>query len=240
MIASVEESNTRLVRLTLIFNDSVIEDKWPSNSRFNIRYWQRIRKSFKNTHQESEWLFKRLVASIIARREYLKRQHQSTINIYEPQSSTHNSEVNQLAFTMTENVFLTRELSDLCSTQGWNSFDESIKSRFNHIYNAKIKMQADGFPIICPYCRTQIMISNQKQWERHVSTDLKPYMCTFKECNWRMFSNCDDWFSHELQYHRREWVCQQCRVDPFSSSLLSTHTSHRNIVWFCLALIKLV
>jgi hypothetical protein len=34
----------------------------------------------------------------------------------------------------------------------------------------------------------------------------------------RMFRSRNEWFSHELQNHRREWVCQQCQHAPFSSS----------------------
>jgi hypothetical protein len=62
-----------------------------------------------------------------------------------------------------------------------------------------------------------------------VFRDLKPYVCTFKECDLRMFRSRHEWFAHELQVHRREWVCQYCHQEPFataasfSNHLVSTH-----------------
>ena len=47
--------------------------------------------------------------------------------------------------------------------------------------------------------------------------DLKPYVCTFKECNLRMFQSRNEWLAHELQAHRREWTCPHCQAAPFSS-----------------------
>jgi len=32
-----------------------------------------------------------------------------------------------------------------------------------------------------------------------------------------MFRSRNEWFAHELQYHRREWVCQFCDHIPFMS-----------------------
>lgn len=54
--------------------------------------------------------------------------------------------------------------------------------------------------------------------------DLKPYVCTFKECDLRMFRSRHEWFAHELQVHRREWACEYCHHEPFSTAeLFSTH-----------------
>lgn len=39
-----------------------------------------------------------------------------------------------------------------------------------------------------------------------------------------MFRSRSEWFAHELQNHRREWVCQQCHNAPFSSS--SSYKKH--------------
>ena len=33
-----------------------------------------------------------------------------------------------------------------------------------------------------------------------------------------MFRSRNEWFAHELQYHRREWVCQFCDHNPFKSA----------------------
>lgn len=33
-----------------------------------------------------------------------------------------------------------------------------------------------------------------------------------------MFRSRNEWFAHELQVHRREWICLQCQHQPFTSS----------------------
>ena len=40
-------------------------------------------------------------------------------------------------------------------------------------------------------------------------TDLTPYVCTFEQCAKAdaMFESRSEWYTHELQFHRREWVC---------------------------------
>ena len=40
-------------------------------------------------------------------------------------------------------------------------------------------------------------------------TDLAPYVCTFEQCSKAetMFESRSEWYTHELQFHRREWAC---------------------------------
>jgi hypothetical protein len=90
-----------------------------------------------------------------------------------------------------------------------------------------------GKPFKCPYCYTEQMVKNKTAWKyelvldpyersvadlyrSHVFHDLKPYICTFKECDLKMFRSRNEWFAHELQNHRREWVCSTC-VKSFQS-----------------------
>lgn len=44
---------------------------------------------------------------------------------------------------------------------------------------------------------------------KHVLTDLTPYVCTFEQCVKveAMFESRSAWYAHELQFHRREWLC---------------------------------
>jgi len=49
----------------------------------------------------------------------------------------------------------------------------------------------------------------------------------------RMFRSRNEWFAHELQCHRREWVCQYCQHKAFgSAAAYSTHleSSHPTIL----------
>jgi hypothetical protein len=51
-------------------------------------------------------------------------------------------------------------------------------------------------------------------------------VCTFKECDLRMFRSRNEWFAHELQNHRREWTCPYCDHVPFSGkAMFSKHVT---------------
>lgn len=62
----------------------------------------------------------------------------------------------------------------------------------------------------------------------HVLSDLKPYVCTFEDCELKLFSDRQTWFSHELKDHRKEWNCHFCAHSPFgTSTVYQAHlTSH--------------
>ncbi|RYP55838.1 hypothetical protein DL771_012305 [Monosporascus sp. 5C6A] len=49
-------------------------------------------------------------------------------------------------------------------------------------------------------------------WKRHVFRDLRPYTCTFEECQsaGKLFVSRNDWIYHELQVHRRQFACRDC------------------------------
>ncbi|KAI8633213.1 hypothetical protein F5Y19DRAFT_417157 [Xylariaceae sp. FL1651] len=62
----------------------------------------------------------------------------------------------------------------------------------------------------CPYCRTIQNVANRLEWKRHVFFDLQPYVCTFEHCLSQPFESRHEWFQHELDNHRRQWVCTLC------------------------------
>ena len=52
---------------------------------------------------------------------------------------------------------------------------------------------------------------------KHIFQDLKPYVCTFEECDLKMFADRNTWLTHELQVHRIEWCCPFCNHPPLQS-----------------------
>ncbi|KAF8539019.1 hypothetical protein BDD12DRAFT_116666 [Trichophaea hybrida] len=76
-----------------------------------------------------------------------------------------------------------------------------------------------GEPFRCPYCFAIISVSGPRLWRRHVFQDLRPYVCTFRDCPKAgyLFSSQHDWFEHETELHRREWYCNACS-EPYSSA----------------------
>lgn len=55
--------------------------------------------------------------------------------------------------------------------------------------------------------------------------DLKAYVCTFEHCAKpdQLFEYRHDWHDHEMQAHRREWVCEDCRKTFYTRSEIITH-----------------
>ena len=58
---------------------------------------------------------------------------------------------------------------------------------------------------------------------KHLFQDLKPYVCTFEECDLKIFADRSSWFSHELQVHRIEWCCPFCTHSPLQSLVSFEH-----------------
>ncbi|KAH7232666.1 hypothetical protein B0J15DRAFT_409016, partial [Fusarium solani] len=83
-----------------------------------------------------------------------------------------------------------------------------------------------GEPIECPYCRTIQVLANRA--EKHIFSDLQPYVCTFKDCISELFATRQEWFSHEINTHRQDWVCIHCGDSKIFHSL-SALKSHLGI-----------
>lgn len=69
----------------------------------------------------------------------------------------------------------------------------------------------------CPLCWNIQSIQSESSWRKHAFSDLRPYLCTFKECDLKFFSERGDWFDHEMQHHRAKWHCHFCERDDFRS-----------------------
>ncbi|KFY11671.1 hypothetical protein V491_07104 [Pseudogymnoascus sp. VKM F-3775] len=74
----------------------------------------------------------------------------------------------------------------------------------------------------CPYCSTTLDAKAMLQrdlWKKHVFRDLRPYLCTFEQCEnpEKLYLTRHDWIYHETQMHRRQWICASCSQQKFSS-----------------------
>jgi len=72
----------------------------------------------------------------------------------------------------------------------------------------------------CPFCFGIETISDELEWRQHAFQDLRAYVCTLgrAECDNCFFGNSRTWFEHEMQCHRRTWLCIICQAGPFQSS----------------------
>ncbi|UKZ89703.1 uncharacterized protein TrAFT101_004742 [Trichoderma asperellum] len=106
------------------------------------------------------------------------------------------------------------------------SDSSSIRSDMSARVPPMPPMGQEGKPFECPCCFLMIEAKNRGKWKRHVFSDMRPYVCTFTDCKEpdRLFSSRHDWYSHELAFHRRTWVCISGCLRQFTSeSAYETH-----------------
>ena len=85
-----------------------------------------------------------------------------------------------------------------------------------------------GEPYLCYFILTTYILSPSfscvciqidQIFSQHLFTDLRPYVCTFEQCDLKLFPDRHTWFEHELECHRLEWYCPLCSHQPFTSEL---------------------
>ena len=72
---------------------------------------------------------------------------------------------------------------------------------------------SQNVPFMCPYCYQLIQLENfDDDWEYHVYSDLRPYICTFGNCaqESQLYDSYTEWSEHEWLFHRCEWACHIC------------------------------
>ncbi|KLJ12440.1 hypothetical protein EMPG_12517 [Blastomyces silverae] len=70
----------------------------------------------------------------------------------------------------------------------------------------------------CPFCfrmKKMKKFKNEHVWRRHVFADLRPYVCTFPECDVPYYGDINQWFQHEMQNHRVSYTCRICNSKTF-------------------------
>lgn len=84
----------------------------------------------------------------------------------------------------------------------------------------------EGPPFECPYCYYIITIENTREWQKHIFTDILPYVCTEIDCATphKAYRSKRDWVNHHARVHSTEHEIQphvppaELRSAPFSSS----------------------
>ncbi|KAI5792247.1 hypothetical protein FPQ18DRAFT_378468 [Pyronema domesticum] len=92
----------------------------------------------------------------------------------------------------------------------------------------------DKGPFQCPYCYIIVETENRASWKKHVFQDLRPYICTFKDCSQgsHLYKGRHEWFAHESEMHRREWFCSKCKKAFPSSNTFREHLfkKHKHLI----------
>jgi tetratricopeptide (TPR) repeat protein len=93
-----------------------------------------------------------------------------------------------------------------------------------------VEVSRDATTFECPFCWTVQDIQRDSVWRKHVFRDLKPYICTFDDCDIKLFSDRREWFEHELSYHRAQWCCGFCGKDDIRSlKVFKDHVRSRHM-----------
>ncbi|KAK0644432.1 hypothetical protein B0T16DRAFT_196787 [Cercophora newfieldiana] len=83
----------------------------------------------------------------------------------------------------------------------------------------------------CPFCFGIQTISKELEWRKHAFYDLRAYVCTLggPECENCLFGDSRAWFDHEMQCHRKAWVCIICQAGPFKApEEMQRHAARRH------------
>ena len=80
----------------------------------------------------------------------------------------------------------------------------------------------------CPFCFTMCPRKTfVKGWETHIFRDLRPYVCTYKDCKEQdqQYDSLTDWITHEASKHRNVLGQPGHRQESASSRIREEHTS---------------
>ncbi|KAF8244014.1 hypothetical protein K440DRAFT_610832 [Wilcoxina mikolae CBS 423.85] len=148
------------------------------------------------------------------------RKTQTTVSTYVPRQPTTSDTASETAHSQTS---YSTSVGGLDSTQG-------PRLMINVPPPPNPESTLSGKPFPCPYCFSIISVSGSRLWRRHVFQDLRPYVCTFRDCAMAgyLFSSQHDWFEHETELHRREWFCNGCRESYSSASSFRQHLQNKH------------
>ncbi|KAI0150957.1 hypothetical protein BJ166DRAFT_378545 [Pestalotiopsis sp. NC0098] len=212
----------------------------PFTDLFDINY---VRERYpKLDRPESQWLLERLGRAITIRRQFLRyfrehkerlagsSQHSDSLNPHSVKASTfdhsrfaknkeptHEDAEDVASYiSVTTSVAVPPEDTTLQLPTLSDIKKRGPKEISPRVDELQPTSQSDEF-FECPLCAGVISIKHERSWKLHVHEDLKSYICCLGKglCDSKMFGNQREWFNHELENHRHEWICIVCRQGPF-------------------------
>ncbi|PON21401.1 hypothetical protein TGAM01_v209702 [Trichoderma gamsii] len=95
---------------------------------------------------------------------------------------------------------------------------ETIRSQSRKVQSVRVpplpKGAKDGMPFSCIACNSNVVITNNSDWKRHIYLDLQPYACLDVSCSYSStaFESREKWISHLALDHGMEpsWDSLEC------------------------------
>ncbi|KAI5849907.1 hypothetical protein BZA05DRAFT_339219 [Tricharina praecox] len=196
---------------------------------------QHISNKFPGAHP---YLVERLGRSNTRRRQLLRYHelhHDKVAGRYgtsKKRPATHTlSATTVTAYERTTEENTLEQLSDAGFSQ--TSYSSSVygiveKLRVPPPPSQQCAFQGEAFQ--CPYCFIITTVTGQKSWKKYFFRDLRPYVCTFKECpkSDHLFDNRNEWYQHEMKMHRREYFCNACHETLSSHAKFQEHLREKH------------
>jgi tetratricopeptide (TPR) repeat protein len=229
----------------------------PFDERFDIDY---VSHKFPMLNiEKKEWFKERVGKAITQRRQYLRyaRDHRDKLarepkDLWQPEDigprtillpvlsqagKTNLTKPTSTLAPTTASTLLGEKLAideeDLSDNQSQTSYAVSLgeDDHESHLrLPSLVEVSRDATTFECPFCWTVQDIQRDGIWRKHVFRDLKPYICTFEDCDIKLFSDRREWFEHELSYHRAQWCCDFCGKDDIRSlKVFKDHVRSRHM-----------
>ena len=81
----------------------------------------------------------------------------------------------------------------------------------------------------CPFCFRIQRCKNDRVWRNHIFSDIRPYVCTFPNCDAPYYGDINAWFQHEISCHRVVYKCFICSdATSYSEKTYVAHLKERH------------
>ncbi|KAH7327481.1 hypothetical protein BKA65DRAFT_68013 [Rhexocercosporidium sp. MPI-PUGE-AT-0058] len=251
LLSAIKTANSSLMDISIVIRNTPTRDDYvKAAARYSLdSHWDvsHVDAKFGSAKRSSDWLIQRLGKSITRRRQYLtyRKEHhdklskdwdeppKEVIMLDKEEKEAPPTVALTKATTYVEGLPAPpKDGSEVGSFETETSYQQTVAGDIEDHLLTVPPPPAEAFegvpfefghPFQCPYCWTEQNVKSRNAWKKHVFRDLRPYVCTFKECNLRMFRSRNEWFAHELQAHRREWTCATCSKLFASKSSFKSH-----------------
>ncbi|KAJ4349536.1 uncharacterized protein N0V89_008152 [Didymosphaeria variabile] len=231
---------TSLFRIAIMIRKSTSTDRFAkaslsryaqSDPSFEIKHV--LEKFPLLSNANKDWLSTRLGVANSQRRGYLSyvRDHQRKLELPPEISGTNNEEDTSTIQMTAASTFLnptttaTEPPSDDKSSEASSALSSLGSRDDSYTYPPTLAVISNGsIEFECPLCHLIQRNLTEKTWQKHLYRDLRPYVCTFEDCDLKLFPDPASWMAHEAAYHRSRRQCPLCTgEESFDIANLRTH-----------------
>ncbi|CAN9451657.1 unnamed protein product [Alternaria alternata] len=231
---------TRLLRATTLIRQATTSDMFAKalnrkrchiDSQFDITH---VGEKYRKLATDDRiWLRQRLGRAITHRRQVLSynRDHHEELEgdrsnrREEPQVSTTDQQLSNPTLFTKATTFISGRIDPSRLHAGepdseddalsYTTMSRSVDGNGEASTSLRIPKLADlrignSSEFLCPFCFRIQRCKNDRLWKAHVFSDIRPYVCTFPNCDAPYYGDINAWFQHEVSSHRVAYECFIC------------------------------